>query len=282
MEPLWPYVGGKRRLLAQISVWLRYYEERLACEYREVCVGGGAVFLRRVRPGQQVWINDLNTGVACLWTSLIHYPRELCAYVRHVAPSREEFDGYKKWMKSREQVPDGPQDAVVEHGWKKLALQFWSWSAMAENSTYSPAIVKEKWRPETICRRIWNIHRGLQRVTFHHGICTAYHYSVMLKDENPAYYYIDPPYWGSLGRSNYYLFNFTKSDHENLARCLRRMRNPWLLSYDAVPPIIKLYRHWAYMVSMELAGGYSVNASRRVRRRAVELLIMPPKLALKA
>ncbi len=52
--------------------------------------------------------------------------------------------------------------------------------------------------------------------------------------------YLDPPYYikgGDLYRNHY-----GPEDHADVARLVQHLRTPWLVSYDAVPPIFALYQ----------------------------------------
>ncbi|MCK4462363.1 MAG: DNA adenine methylase, partial [candidate division Zixibacteria bacterium] len=53
--------------------------------------------------------------------------------------------------------------------------------------------------------------------------------------------YVDPPYYAK--GQNLYRNLFTQRDHESLAASIqRRIHQPWIVSYDAVPPVVALYR----------------------------------------
>jgi DNA adenine methylase len=52
--------------------------------------------------------------------------------------------------------------------------------------------------------------------------------------------YADPPYFDKAG--SLYMNSFTADDHEDLAECLGRVRSGrWLLTYDNVPDVKRLY-----------------------------------------
>jgi DNA adenine methylase len=57
-------------------------------------------------------------------------------------------------------------------------------------------------------------------------------------DRPGTFFYLDPPYWGL----RYYRLNFTTEQHERLAELLRRATGKWILSYNDVPEIRRLYK----------------------------------------
>ena len=75
-----------------------------------------------------------------------------------------------------------------------------------------------------------------------------------------------PPYW----RLPLYQHNFADADHSALAEALRRLQGAFVMSYNDVPPIRKLYA-WATVEETAV-----VYATRKDRTRpGAELLITP-------
>jgi DNA adenine methylase len=55
-----------------------------------------------------------------------------------------------------------------------------------------------------------------------------------------VFFYLDPPFWAK--SEMLYRQSFAKTDHERLADALHWVVDPYLLSYDAAPEIVELYR----------------------------------------
>lgn len=55
------------------------------------------------------------------------------------------------------------------------------------------------------------------------------------------FFYLDPPFWAKSDRL--YRFSFAVDDHRRLASALRYVKEPWLLSYDPAPEVLRLYEH---------------------------------------
>ncbi len=87
------------------------------------------------------------------------------------------------------------------------------------------------------------------------------------QDSKPTFVYLDPPYY-SMGK-NLYLNYYEPTDHADLAAYLKRKTAfQWVLSYDNVPEIRRLYRPLR-TVKFDLAYTYRPRA-----RIGKELLIM--------
>ena len=81
---------------------------------------------------------------------------------------------------------------------------------------------------------------------------------------------IDPPYYVQ-GRELYLSF-YAPADHARLAKLVRNLRVPWMLTYDDVPEIASLYARLPLYRK-----GLTYYA--QVKRRASELLVLAPSLA---
>lgn len=60
------------------------------------------------------------------------------------------------------------------------------------------------------------------------------------REERTVFFYLDPPFW--VKSEQLYRQSFTESDHKRLADALQWVVDPFLLSYDAAPEIVALYR----------------------------------------
>jgi DNA adenine methylase len=83
--------------------------------------------------------------------------------------------------------------------------------------------------------------------------------------------YLDPPYFTK--GQDLYMNHYEPRDHAAVARFVREELDvPWVMSYDDVPEIRRLYRG---VRTVPLALDYSA----RERRRGWEMLLVKPKLA---
>ena len=80
---------------------------------------------------------------------------------------------------------------------------------------------------------------------------------------------IDPPYYGK--GSELYTNHYKPQDHAGLAQQVRRLRHPWMLTYDDTPAIEALYRPLpTYRMSLLY--------SAQTKRTGAELLMLAPRL----
>ena len=63
------------------------------------------------------------------------------------------------------------------------------------------------------------------------------------KDEKKTLIYLDPPYF-SPNKKDHYKYFFEKEDHHRLNNILRKLKTPFILSYDDDDEIRKMYKNF--------------------------------------
>lgn len=58
--------------------------------------------------------------------------------------------------------------------------------------------------------------------------------------ERNSLVYLDPPYYRA--GAQFYLNAYNPEDHSGVPEAVNRLKGPWIVSYDDVPEICKLYR----------------------------------------
>ena len=85
-----------------------------------------------------------------------------------------------------------------------------------------------------------------------------------------AFAYLDPPYFAK--GQDLYMNHYKPSDHADVARFVKEgLAVPWVMSYDNVPEIQRLYRTFRTVPLM-------LDYSARERRQGSEILILKPHL----
>lgn len=278
------YPGGKSKLRKSISEHLNLYSDRFDLEYCEPFFGGGSIgleFMSNNPDWKKIWINDRDSGVANLWTSLIRYPEELKSRVLEFIPSVEIFDEFKSDLLSNSISPQNKEE-TVEHGFKKLAIHQISYSGLGTKSggplggrkQQSKYKIDCRWSPKYICKKIDKLREQFSSLKIKYNGCTSLDFTDLIHSKDNALLYLDPPYY--VKGNDLYQFGFTEKDHERLSQSLKSTDHPWILSYDDCPEIRSLYE-WAVvdMVSVN----YSITATKdkesgkRLSREKSELLI---------
>lgn len=310
------YPGGKAKLSKQIVERLVAQGDE-ATEYREPFFGGGGIGLQvlaktqpteikengadgkkhiTIKPPElkitKIWINDLDVGVASLWTSVIRHPEELKDRIRDFTPSQDAFDKFKKELQLHKPMDKRPSQ-VIDCGFKKLAIHQISYSGLGTRSGgplggRSPENVANRgsttavkypidcrWSEKYVCKKIDSLHAFLGKFSINDEACTACDFEDLLKDSGKSLIYLDPPYYEK--GNVLYEHGFSEEDHMRLSNSLSRTKGSWLLSYDDCLRVRELYS-WASLNVVQVK--YSITAlketdveGKRKSREKPELLI---------
>jgi site-specific DNA-adenine methylase len=261
-----PYVGGKSDLWLEVysaiqTVMIEDAEtdkwDGTGYEYREPFLGGGAVFLHHmVGKVKRVWLNDKDSGMACLATAALRCPDKLLARLRpyhEKPPSKKEFDGWQGVLKSVVVDPEkASEEEIVNHGFIAMATPYLSYKSVQENPSYQPS----KWSISAMTRNVNESHKTLKSVKFLRITCRDY--NDLLTAKGKALIYCDPPY---VTKGNYRTGNWTKKCHERLAKALKTCKKKWVLSYDDAPLVRSLYGEWCNWLMVKVK--YDSNKPRR-------------------
>lgn len=272
MKSLMIYPGGKTKLLGEISKYLNVHSCDL--EYREPFFGGGSVGLNFISDNpdlNNIWINDKDIGVACLWTSLIRHSKELKKRVKAFTPSVKAFYEFKEFLPT---IKTCPNLQIVDVGFKKLAVHQMSYSGLGtmaggprggreQKADYK---IDSRWSPNYICGKIDKFCEMFSSLQIRDDSCTNYDFEDVIQEDGNAILYVDPPYY--VKGNDLYQCGFSHEDHDRLAKVLRKSSNPFVLSYDDCNEIQDLYS-WANIFTV------GVNYSICNSRNKTELIICP-------
>ncbi len=282
---LFRYPGGKKKLVSQIAGRIRcYYDEKMCwnrVEYVEPFAGSLSVGLTLLNYKiiKNVCINDKDPGISALWTSVLRYPEKLCEYISYFSPTTEAFYNYKKYFGDIKSVSKEEKKATricVEIGFRKLALHQMSYSGLGvkaggpiggktQNSNYK---IGCRWNPKLLKKNINKYHNLLVKTILRYKKCSSYGWLKILNDCKDSFIYLDPPYYEK--GSELYQFSFSEYNHKKLSEVLKKIKYPWLLSYDYADEIKELYS-WGKWV--EIDNTCTINGPNK----KTELLITSPK-----
>jgi DNA adenine methylase len=266
------YPGGKKKIRKVIQSKLLDLKEQHAPEplqYREPFFGAGSIgllFLSESDSTKNIWINDKDKAICCLWTSIINYHQELIELIKVFTPSVENFYSIKKELLELDTMPT-EKNKVLDIALKKIAIHQISFSGLGPMSggplggkeQKSKYTIDCRWSPKYICKNITVLNERLSKIQIQQSGCTNLDFASVVEDESQkALIYLDPPYY--FKGNELYQYGFLPEDHERLATCLKKTEHLWLLSYDDCPEIRDLYS-WATIEELEVK--YSIAGSTK-------------------
>lgn len=226
------YPGGKTWLVPTARKW--FAEARTGSHLVEPFAGGGIISLTAAAEHYfgHVTMVEIDDDMAAAWQTILS---DECQWLIQQI--------------SQFQVTADNINGVVQNG--RLGLKEQAFATIVRNRTNHGGILAKgsgmiktgengrglgsRWYPGTLVKRIADVNRMRDRLSFIHGDA----FQVMeqhLLDEN-VYFFIDPPYTVA-GRR---LYTHFEVDHHRIFEMVSRMRGRFLLTYDDTPEV----RGWA-------------------------------------
>jgi DNA adenine methylase len=254
------YPGGKSKLAPFIA---RLFEANGLCDgaYAEPYAGGAgvALFLLFGDYASRVHINDLDRSIYAFWHCVLNETEWLS---RKINDTRLSVAEWRRQHEVQTQKADAP---LRELGFSTFFLNRTNRSGIIGSGGVIGGLkqkgewgIDARYNKADLVRRITRIARMKGRI----GLTNqdALVFLASLKEELPqkALVYLDPPYFVK-GKQKLYANYYGDEDHEDVSTALVGAPWPWVVSYDAVPAIRRLYRDYRsreYEIRYTAAGSY--------------------------
>ncbi len=236
------YPGGKTWFVPYLRRWLGSLERKPRV-FVEPFAGGGIASLTVAMEGlaDRVVMAELDSRVAAVWKTIL--------------------TGDVGWLVSRIRTFEINRDVVIAElcrepaSEEELAFQTILRNRVQRGGIIAPgaSLVKQgenhrgvasRWYPETLCRRILEIHRVRERIDFQHR--DAFDVIRRHASVRQAAFFIDPPYTagGKSAGSRLYLHNHI--DHPALFGAVAAVAGQALLTYDDSAEVRELSERHAF------------------------------------
>jgi DNA adenine methylase len=267
------YPGGKAKLAGYLKAILT--ENKLAIdEYCEPYAGGAAVALDLLDSGyvRRVRLNDLNPHVYAFWRCVLENTEDL---VRLIATKPLTID---VWRQQREIYRRPNDHSIIESAFAFFFLNRTNRSGILNAGVIGGLSQLGDWKIDArfprdeLIRRISSIavRRNAIRVTKLDA--SRFLLRCFRRAASNTFVYLDPPYFAK-GADLYDNF-YNANDHWQISEIVQS--NPtfnWIVSYDAAPEILKLYRRFE-------STSYRLDYSAASRRTANEVMFFSPSLSI--
>ncbi|WP_455947835.1 DNA adenine methylase [Lelliottia jeotgali] len=267
------YPGGKTQL-APFVIDLARANGLYGGVYAEPFAGGAGIAWRLLLNGDatEVWLNDIDPAIYAFWNTAVHQPDELCERIYKTAVTIEEWRNQKAVLQSG-------QASQADLAFATLFLNRTNRSGILKGGVIGGKDQLGDYKLDCRFNKADLIHK-IQRIHLYKDVIkvTRLDAEECLRTWDKALpkrglINIDPPYFAQ-GRDLYLSF-YNPSDHARLAKLVRGLKAPWMLTYDDVPEIESLY-----LGVPTYRKGLVYYA--QVKRRASELLVIAPGLVCPA
>jgi DNA adenine methylase len=219
----------------------------------EPFAGGASVALSQLSAGLigKVILNDRDPLIASFWATLFFDTDWLLRRVQKCEVTLDE------WMRVKRSDPQSTRGRA----YKCLFLNRTSFSGVLTEragpiggkAQRSPYRLDCRFSKPTVIRRIQEAAQFRSRVA---GVWNLPWDRAMLRVlklqcsgrlPEAALFYLDPPFYNKA--SELYRYYFERPEHERLRDFLSKFSHPWILSYDASPHVLDLYRTGGFRAS---------------------------------
>lgn len=254
MNPIIPWMGGKRRLLQNIYPLLPQH----TC-YVEAFAGGAALFFAK-EPSEVEVINDFNGELVRLYRVIRHHLEEFVRQFKWALSSRQVYEWEK--MTNPEILTD------IQRAARFYYLQKLAFGGKCDGQSFGTATTSPpRLNLLRIEEELSQAHLRLSRTYVEHLTWSAV---VEKYDRAHTFMYLDPPYWQTSG----YGGEFGFEHFELMADMARSCEGKMLISINDHPDIRKVFSG-LHMSELDIT--YTVGGADNATD-AKELLIWNEKL----
>lgn len=237
------YPGGKARFAPFIAS-LMQLNGLEGGHYLEPYAGGAGVALDLLYSGvaSYVHINDYDEAVHAFWASATQHPEELMRLVHDTPVTMDQWYHWRAVLRGAIEV------TLVERGFATLFLNRTNRSGIlkagviggkAQSGSYRLDV---RYKKPQLLERLEKIAAHASRIfVYREDACSLLQRCGTLLPEN-SMIYLDPPYYVK-GQDLYRNF-YEHDDHVRVAEllCTETFPYSWIVSYDALEEIRKMYR----------------------------------------
>lgn len=265
------YPGGKSQL-APLVIDLLDANDLTYGEYVEPFAGGAGLALHLLLNSyvSRIYLNDYDPGIHAFWQSVVHWPEQLCQMINGADVTIEE------WHRQRAVVLGADATDPLALGFATLFLNRTNRSGIIKGGVIGG--LKQDGDYKLDCRfNKADLVRKIRRIAAHADQIALYNLDandflkrVVPKTSKHTLVNLDPPYYckGPELYTNFY----GADDHAELARTVKKLKRPWMVTYDDAPEIRALYCQFPMFSS-------SLNYSAQDKKVGVELLVLSPTVA---
>jgi DNA adenine methylase len=250
VNPIIPWVGGKRRLAKRILPMFPNHE----C-YVEPFAGGAALFFMKEQSDVEV-LNDINGELVNLYRVVKHHLEEFVRQFKWALVSRQMFT----WLKLSH--VDTLTD--IQRAARFFYLQKMAFGGKVANQTFGTATTSgPRLNLLRIEEELSAAHLRLSRAFIEH---LAWDDCVRRYDRPHTLFYVDPPYWKTEG----YGVDFGFEQYVKMAELAKSIKGRMIISVNDIAEIRQVFEG----MTMECADiNYTVGGGGKQSKAARELII---------
>lgn len=259
------YPGGKSKLYGLVESIISQYSD-VVDTYVEPFAGGAAIALKLLQNNRvkKVIINDINIGIYSFWDSVCNQTDNFLKLLYDTKINIENYELQK-------QIYENEKRASLELGFATFFLNRTNFSGVLEAGPIGGYNQTGKYLIDARFNKI-ELSKKIQKIAQFSPNIAIFNLDILDfikqigKKKRKIFTYFDPPYFLK-GKALYTNF-LEKEDHLMIYNEIKKIKTPWLLTYDNVPEISDIYKQYK---QYEFNLSYTVNSI--ANRKGSELLV---------
>lgn len=253
------YPGGKTSIFDLVSEFITVNKLQRR-HYAEPYAGGCGLALALLYNGFvcDIHINDIDRGIWAFWDAVLNHTEKLEDKIKSTPVDIKEWHLQKDIILAADDYDD------FTLGFATFFLNRTNRSGIIKNAGPIGGEKQEgsykldcRFNKINLIKRIKRVAKYKNRIHLTNQDAINFMKGADKKLPKEVFFCIDPPYFNK-GSSLYTNF-YEKNDHEQIANTILHLNRPWILTYDNVDEIKKLYR---FRRQFEFNLKYSVNTKR--------------------
>lgn len=231
------YPGGKRKLANFVEA-LICHNKLSGCDYAEPYAGGAGLAVELLRRGvvSQLWLNDIDKGIASFWELVLKQPDLLCEMIDRTDVTIEEWKKQKELVKSEDAVRRGFATFFLNRTNRSGIIKGGVIGGKNQSGTWK---LNCRFNKSELIDRIQAIAKFKDRIHCFNMDALEFLDSAIPKHLKTVLFNLDPPYY--VKGSGLYTNFYDDSDHLKVSSFIRSEYRPWIVSYDNHDFIRKIY-----------------------------------------
>ena len=266
------YPGGKGKLTEFIKLVFEQ-NDLLDGHYVEPYAGGAGIGINLLMLDYAscIHLNDLDPAVFAFWHSVINSSDELCKKIWDVKVTVKEWEMQKTVQKEAENCE------LLELGFSTFFLNRTNRSGILTGGIIGGKNQDGPWKLDArfnkveLCRRIEKIALHRSRIRLYNLDAASLITGVLPSLPKNTLVYLDPPYYKKADRL--YKNHYAHDDHVAITKLVKKIKLPWIVSYDHMPEIVKMYNGFPKIT-------YDMNYSAAKRYKGSEIMFFSKIVAI--
>ncbi|MEI5639711.1 MULTISPECIES: DNA adenine methylase [unclassified Pseudoalteromonas] len=265
------YPGGKSKLTAYVLETIKVNSLE-GGTYVEPFAGGAAIawYLLLENHVERVYINDLNPSIYAFWHCVLNETDLLCSLIDGAQVDIEEWHKQKK-------IQESSSASLIERGFSTFFLNRTNRSGIIragvigglnQDGNYK---IDCRFNKARLIKQIQNIASRRNDIRLTNLDAAEFVDEVLPQVEQRCLVNLDPPYYVK-GKGLYQNF-FVHDDHYRLYESVKRIKQPWIVTYDDTPEINDIYSEFSPQP-------FGLTYTAQEKRKGTEVIIHKPDLKL--